>query len=314
MRVPHEQEAGPDRDFPEPDMTASFHHDNSMQDSSRSPARDITEENDIRTPTVSVEDVSDDHSSSRSESQIALEEQVPNIAIFRQDHAIQNSSRSPARDSTEETDICTPTVTVEDVSYDGSSFRSESQITLGERLANLAISTPELLRSPSPVLSPDFPLPSVEVAECPTNRDPVTVRDLPNATPRHSRSPEPYYQPGLSGYDDLPRSTMETADDEPNDPSTEGEDEPIVYPVLDEPLPPGPFSDRDYQNALKSAKALTGDIFTNLSHCDWSARPGTQLHKIKHRAETLYKVDNPASRTIGIFGDSAAGKESERLL
>ena len=107
---------------------------------------------------------------------------------------------------------------------------------------------------------------------------------------------------------------METADDEPNGPSTEGEDEPIVYPVLDEPLPPGPFSDRDYQNTLKSAKALTGDIFTNLSHCDWSARPGTQLQKIKQRAETLYKVDNPASRTIGIVGDSAAGKENERLL
>ena len=253
MRVPHEEEAGPGRDFPQPDMTASFHQGNSMQDSSRSPARDTTEETDIRTPTVSVEDVSDDQSS----------------------------------------------------------FRSESQIALGERLANLALSTPGLPRSPSPVLSPDVPLPSVEVAECP---DPVTVRDLPNATPRHSRSPEPYYQPGPRAYDDVPRFTMETAVDEPNDSSTEGEDEPIVYPVLDEPLPPGPFSDRDYQNALKSAKALTGDIFTNLSHCDWSARPGTQLHKIKQRAETLHKVDNPASRTIGIVGDSAAGKETERLL
>ena len=256
MRVPHEQEAGLNRDFPEPDMTASFHQDNSMQE----------------------------------------------------------SSRSPTRDTTEETDICTPIVSVEDVSDDRSSFRSESQITVRERLANLAISTPDHLRSPSPVLSPDFPLPSVEGAEYPTNRDPVTVRDLPNATPRHSRSPEPYYQPGPRACDDVPRPTMETVDDEPNDPSTEGEDDPIVYPVLDEPLPPGPFSDRDYQNALKSAKALTEDIFTNLSHCDWSARPGTQLHKIKQRAETLYRVDNPASRTIGIVGDSAAGKETERLL
>ena len=256
MRVPHDQEAGPDGDFPEPDMTASFHQDNSAQD----------------------------------------------------------SSRSPTRDTTEETDICTPTVSVENVSDDRSSSRSESQITLGERVANLAISTPDLLRSPSPFLSPDFPLPSVEVAEYPTNRDPVTVRDLPNATPRHSRSPEPYYQPGPRAYDDVPRSTMETVDDALDESSTEGEDEPIVYPVLDEPLPPGPFSDRDYQNALKSAKALTGDIFTSLGHCDWSARPGTQLHKIKQRAETLYRVDNPASRTIGIVGDSAAGRGTERLL
>ena len=170
MRVPHEQEAGSNRDFPEPEMTASFHHDNSMQDSSRSPAREITEETDISTPTVSVEDVSDDRSSSRS----------------------------------------------------------ESQITLRERVANLALSTPDLPRSPSVVITPDNPLPSVEVAECPTNGDPVTVRDLPNATPRHSRSPEPYYRPGPSGYANGPRSTMETADDEPNNPSTEGEDESIV--------------------------------------------------------------------------------------
>ena len=311
MRVPREKEVGPDRDFPEPDMTASFHQNKNLQDSSRSPGSDITEETDVRTPVGSVEDISDDQSSSRSESQITLEEQV---AIFREDNSKQDSYRSPARDITEETDSRTPTATIEDVSDDGSSFRSESQIALGERLANVAISTPQLPRSPSPVLSPDFPLPSLEVAECPTVTDPVTVRDLPNATPRKSRSPEPYGQPEARAYDDVSRSTMETADDEPIDSSTEGEDEPIKYPVLDEPLPPGPFSDRDYQNALKSAKALTGDIFTNLSHCDWSARPGTQLHKIKQRAETLYRVDNPATRTIGIVGDSAAGKETERFL
>ena len=286
MRVSHEQEAGPDRDFPEPDMTASSHQNNSMQDSNRAQARDITEETNIRTPTVSVEDVS---------------------------NSMQDGSRFQARDITGESDIRTPTVSVEDASDDRSSFRSESQFSLGERLAALAISSPVLPRSPSPLLSPDFPLPSVEGPECPTNRDPVTVRDLPNATPRHSRSPEPYFQPGPRAYDDVPHSPMETVDDEPIDPSTEGEDDPIVYPVLDEPLPPGPFSDRDYQNALKSAKALTEDIFTNLSQCDWSARPGTQLHKIKQRAETLNKVDNPASRTIGIVGDSAAGKETAPL-
>lgn len=30
------------------------------------------------------------------------------------------------------------------------------------------------------------------------------------------------------------------------------QDEPFLYEVLDEALPPGSFSDRDYQNALKS--------------------------------------------------------------
>ena len=157
----------------------------------------------------------------------------------------------------------------------------------------------------------DFSAPRVEVAECPTNRNPVTVRDLPNATPRHSRSLEPYWQPGPGARGNVPRSTIETAHDEPNDPSTEGEDELIVYPRFDEPLPPGPFSDRDYR---KSTKTLTEDISTKLSHCNWSARFGTQLHKTKQRAEMLYKVDNPVSRTISIVGHSAAGKETERLL
>ena len=223
---------------------------------------------------------------------------------------MQNSSPQASQISEEMSNIA-PTVSIEDVSEDGTSPRGESQASLGERLANLAISSSVPSRSPSLLLSPDHPLQSVEVAEPINFPRPATVRDLSNATPRPSPSPEP--------RSDL-ISLQEEAVDEPNFPATEEEisisgledfsiqDEPIVYPVLDEPLPPGPFSDRDYQNALKSAKALTGDIFQKLSDCEWSARPGTQLYKIKQRAEALNKLDNPASRTIGIVGDSAAGK------
>lgn len=244
------------------------------------------------------------------------------IATSYQKHSMQDSSSSRARGVTEETDPLTPTLSVQDVSDDRSSSRSESQISIGERLANLGISSPILARSLSPLLSPDYPLPSVEVAETTTIRGPITVRDLPNATPRPSPSPEPHTQAALRAFGDSIRAPIETVDDEPNGPATGGEfdipgfedlslqENPILYEVLDEPLPPGPFSDRDYQNALKAAKTLTEDIFTNLSHCDWPARPGTQLNKIKQRAQALNRLDSPASRTIGIVGDSAAGKDN----
>lgn len=219
----------------------------------------------------------------------------------------------------EETNYVAPTISFENVSEDERSSCGESQASLGERLADLAISSQTLTRSPRLLLSPDHVVQSVEGAEPATIGDPITVRHLSNATPRPSLSPEPRTQPALRPYSDLIPAVEETLD-EPHSTETEEnfdipgfgdlilQDEPIVYEVLDEPLPPGPFSDRDYQNALKSAKALTGDIFQKLSLCEQSARPGTQLYKIKQRAGTLNKLDNPASRTIGIVGDSAAGK------
>lgn len=234
------------------------------------------------------------------------------IDASHQRNTMQGSRRRRARDVTDETNSLPPTVSIEDVSDDIASPCDENQDSLGEQFANLEISSPVLPRSPSPLLSPDYPLQSVEAAERTTIRGPISVRDLINATPRPSSSPEPHTQPALRAYGDLVRAQSETVD-EPNSPAAgeepDTENEPILYEVLDEPLPPGPFSDRDYQNALKSAKALTGEIFMNLCHCEGSARPGTQLHKIKQRAEALNKLDNPASRTIGIVGDSAAGKD-----
>lgn len=242
-------------------------------------------------------------------------------ASSQHEHNMQDSRPQASRISEEMSSIA-PTVSIKNVSEDGTSPRGESQASLGEHLANLAISSSVLSRSPSLLLSRDHPLQSVEVGEQITVTGPTTVRDLSNATPRPSPSPEPRTQPALRAYSNSTATNpaQEEAVDEPNIPATEEDfnipgfedlsirDEPILYEVLDEPLPPGPFSDRDYQNALKSAKALTGDIFQKLSQCEWSARPGTQLYNIKQRAEALNKLDNPASRTIGIVGDSAAGK------
>lgn len=112
------------------------------------------------------------------------------VATSHQTHALRKASRPRARDVTEETNPLTPTLSIEDVSDHRPSPRRECQISLGEQLANLAISYPALAPSTSPLLSPNFPLPSVQAAESTTLRAPITVRDLLNATSRPSPSPE----------------------------------------------------------------------------------------------------------------------------
>ena len=217
--------------------------------------------------------------------------QTETTAGSQHEHNVQDSHARAAH-LREEMSSLTPTLSIEDVSEYGASPCGESQASLGERLANLAISSPIHARSPSLLLSPDHPVQSVEGTEPTITGDPITVRDLSNATPRPSLSPEPPTQSAMRAYSDLIPVEEETLD-KPN--STEIEryldiphiedlslqDELVMYEVLDEPLPPGPFSDRDYQNALKSAKALAGDIFQKLSLCERSARPGTQLYKLK---------------------------------
>lgn len=82
---------------------------------------------------------------------------------------------------------------------------------------------------------------------------------------------------------------------------------PLPYDVNDKTLPPLPFSDRNYQNALRSGITLARETFDCLNQCEVPNKTNTQLYKIRQRAETLQNFDCPASRTVGIVGDSAAG-------
>ncbi|CAD6572450.1 MAG: hypothetical protein ASARMPRED_005340 [Alectoria sarmentosa] len=216
------------------------------------------------------------------------------IAASHQRNTMQDSRRPRVRDITDETKPLPPTVCIEDVSDDIATPRDENQDSLGEQFANLEISPPVLPRSPRPLLSPDYPLQSVEAAERTTIPGPITVRDLINATPRPSPSPEPHTQPALRAYGDLVRARSETID-EPNSPAAGEEPDTENEPIC-------------------TNQALTGEIFINLCHCEGSARPGTQLQKTKQRAEALNKVDNPGSRTIGIVGDCAASKGKSSLI
>ncbi len=182
---------------------------------------------------------------------------------------------------------------------------------LEDGIAALAIHDSEARGSSDHLLSPDIPVPSLELA------DPITVRDLPNATPRPTPSPEPESMSTLgnpihaASKEALssPKTTG-NLDSEGLIPSIEELDlgnEFLPYNVGAEPLPPGPFADRDYQNAVKAGKDLARNVADHLRLSETASQASTQLYKIQKRAEELQRFDSPATRTIGLIGDSAAG-------
>ena len=184
--------------------------------------------------------------------------------------------------------------------------------SLQDRIAALAINDSEARGSPDHLLSADIPVPSLELA------DPITVRDLPNATPRPTPSPEPesivtLRNPIYAATEEALSGSMTTGnlDSESLIPSLEELDlgnDFLPYNVEAEPLPPGPFADRDYQNAVKAGKDLARNVADHLRLCETASQASTQLYKIQKRAEELQRFDSPATRTIGLIGDSAAGE------
>lgn len=230
----------------------------------------------------------------------------------RESSITQDSYRSQTRDSTADTEVefelSTP---IDDQSSSVPRHYVESQLSIGDQLAELTISSPTAPQSSNRLLSPDIALPSVEGADL------ITVRDLPNATPRASPSPEPSHSSTLGTYSETNESrrrngtaNQSQTGDLPNlEALSLSNDEVhfVPYNVSAEALPPNPCFDRDYQEALKKAKALAGNVYTHLSQCEVANRADTQLHKIQQRALQLNHFDSPAIRTIGIVGDSAAG-------
>ena len=223
--------------------------------------------------------------------------------------------RPPPEDETGEAgDNQTPISSIEDLPDPGNRRSEESQDTLRNELGNLRFSSQTPRRSSRNLLSPDEPRQSIEEGPL------LTVRDLANATPSPSPSPEPVGRSctananrgptiesvfgNTSALDASGRGEETLGLDDLN---LEDEDNFVQYNVNEEPLPPTPFSKRNYQNALKAGKALASNVSNSLSRCDSAKDTTTQLYKLKCRAEVLRKFDNPMSRRIGIVGDSAAG-------
>ena len=222
-------------------------------------------------------------------------------------------SRSNVRNSTEvaiAASYSSPSIAVTPIPKED--VIAERAQILDDEIVALAINHSEARVSSDHLLSADTPVSSLDLT------GPITVRDLPNATPRPTPSPEPESTSGLgSPMDAASREALSSAmntryaDSDGFIPSLEELDlanDFLPYNVEAEPLPPGPFADRDYQNAVKAGKNLAKNVADHLGICTSASQDSTQIYQIQKRAKELQIFDSPATRTIALIGDSAAGE------
>ncbi|KAL8724298.1 MAG: hypothetical protein Q9166_008029 [cf. Caloplaca sp. 2 TL-2023] len=135
---------------------------------------------------------------------------------------------------------------------------------------------------------------------------PSTANDLYDATPRASPSPE------LRPHDEHQGAEPSPADSNENQLANDmtatmshlqlgnGSRQ---YSVRDEAFPLEPFFDRDFQECLKSGKAIAGDIHTNLSACALAAPSDSELGRLRASANRLKSFESPAAR-LGDHGSA----------
>ncbi|KAI9698042.1 MAG: hypothetical protein M1836_004395 [Candelina mexicana] len=84
-----------------------------------------------------------------------------------------------------------------------------------------------------------------------------------------------------------------------------------TYEVKDE-VPPydEPYFDPDFQKAIRHGKNLAGSIESVLLTCDLAKDKDSQIHGLMKNAKQLKQFVAPAVCTIGVVGDSGAGKSS----
>ena len=199
---------------------------------------------------------------------------------------------------------------------------SDGQSPLETDIADLSLSSPMLEGTPATPERSEPHMPRLGT------QDPVTVRDLPNATPRPSLAPRPDSQ-GTSLEPEerqrLPENTVRESvlgeleqlrlseENENLTDSDEFSDSEILkfyYDVSKEELPASPFATQRFQDSLKRGVGLAKDIFRCLDDCEIANQDGTQLHRLHQTARRLQEFNSPAKRRIAIVGDSGVGKSS----
>ncbi|KAI4276084.1 MAG: hypothetical protein L6R38_005746 [Xanthoria sp. 2 TBL-2021] len=142
---------------------------------------------------------------------------------------------------------------------------------------------------------------------------PSTARDLYDASPRASPSPEPRQGEEQPTPDSTP---IESHGDQLTSPIVAGLQHlalgggPKTYNVKDEALPVMPVFDKKFQSCLKSGKAIADSVHANLSTCSLAIEGDSELGRLRASAGRLRSFESPATRLVGIVGDSAAGKSS----
>ncbi|KAI9879730.1 MAG: hypothetical protein M1830_007515 [Pleopsidium flavum] len=171
---------------------------------------------------------------------------------------------------------------------------------------------PELLRDCS--LSPPSQPPRFGISEI---NDAFTFRGLYNATPEPTFTPhgrkfqssaetdsEAVQSPSRQFVEDLSASFRLLDIYAPSDQDR------AFYDVKDEKPPSEPYFDPAFQEALKKGVGLAGKIAARLEQCELAHKVDSDLYKLYRSARELESFESPATRTIGLVGDSATGKSS----
>ncbi|MCJ1396677.1 hypothetical protein MMC18_009569 [Xylographa bjoerkii] len=80
--------------------------------------------------------------------------------------------------------------------------------------------------------------------------------------------------------------------------------------VRDEELPQRPYFDQSLQKAIKEAQHIIRNIAIELEGCALGHNPESGLHALREQALQSQHFEMDATSTIGIVGESAAGKSS----
>lgn len=257
------------------------------------------------------------------------------------DTELYNSTESVASGESQyyEPEDCVPSVATDNDEAKGSVGDGEAHDGLPKQLANLEISRPYKSDNADQNVAPELP----ELPGLPELTVPITSRDFLNATPRPSPRGTPRASlskaPSTSlASDNIEQSSSGSVDsrainggtlgscldvatavansqstvkDRPtgNNLST-GNDQSAGYDIERELLFNADFFDPKFQNALKSAKKLTGSIDDQLSQCALVDGPSSDLFKTREIAKRYRNFDCPAKRTIGLVGHSGEGKST----
>ncbi|KAF1809509.1 hypothetical protein P152DRAFT_441705 [Eremomyces bilateralis CBS 781.70] len=118
------------------------------------------------------------------------------------------------------------------------------------------------------------------------------------STPRNSLSPE----------STTPDSTRRRRSGSRRRSSSRINEDP--YRVEDEQPPEEPFHRQDFQRGYKDAKGLVAGLVSVLRQLPLHTESGSKFASLYERAQNLSAFECPSTRTVGLIGDSGAGKSS----
>jgi len=194
---------------------------------------------------------------------------------------------------------------------DGSSGESECGETDDELTTELEGLTLAQQSPPQDSLGHD--LPHLQKARRSSDGQIISA-DLYDATPRGTPSPSRQSSGRRAGAETVSNNKPTETNNEgvhelPNLKSLSLDQDRSGYDAKKEPLPREPYFNKGFQTALKLGTGVASDLVENLTTCVQAKITGSDLNKHKGTAISLQDYRSTATRTIGIVGDSAAGKQ-----